>query len=187
LTHRNLNPGNVYLDNGGRAKVGGYMCFKAARAPGCIYSMGRCDTGSWSVVAPEVEAGYEVTPKSDIYAFGCCMFYWCTGRLPNVVRFGVEGCVREVSLHFGPRVRGAIRMCLQPNPEVRADAEELWKYLSVNEGLKMKKGRALAKLRKIVGTKKGVDHGSKSAFGRLVDDVGKVENKFLLKALQLKK
>jgi len=186
LTHRNLNPGNVYLDSGGRAKVGGYMCFKAARAPGCIYSMGRCDTGSWSVVSPEVEAGYEVGPKADIFAFGCCMFYWCTGKLPNVAKFGVEATVREVSLHFGERVRGAIRMALQPNPDVRADSEELWKYLSVQDMVKQKRGRALAKLRRVVGAKKGIDHGDKSVFGRLVDQVTKTENKFLLAASKSK-
>ena len=66
IVHRNLNPGNVDLDGGGRAKVGGFMCLKESRGPGCVFGFGRCDVGSSMNIVPEVDDGYEVTPACDI-------------------------------------------------------------------------------------------------------------------------
>lgn len=184
IVHRNINPGNIYLDSGGRAKLGSYMCQKAARAPGCLFSFGRSDVGSWQMAAPEVENEYGVTPASDIFALGCCIYYFCCGATPNVGLYGVDGVVRQISLHFGNRVRGAVRMCLQPHPEVRADAEEVWKYLSVHEAMAQKKNRALAKLRGKIRAKAGIDHGKgRTAFSNLISQTKTVENQFKLAAL----
>ena len=171
IVHRNLNPGNIYLDGSGKAKLGGFMCMKASRGPGCGFSYGRCDVGSPMIIAPEVDDGYEVTTKCDIWAFGCCMYYMCTGVLPDLRMMGVEAALKNVSLHFGERVRGAIRMALQVHPQVRSSAEEIWMYLSVLDVVKKKKKRALDRLRKIVGAKEGVDHGAKSKFGGLMDSI----------------
>ena len=72
-THRNLNPGNVYLDAKRQAIVGSYQCLKCARGPGCKTSLGRADCGSHIVMSPELEDGGVVTTKADIWAFGCCL------------------------------------------------------------------------------------------------------------------
>ena len=125
VVHRILNPGNVYLGGGGKAKFGRFKCLKESCGPGCGFSFGRCDVGSPMIIAPEVGAGYDVTPARDIWAFGCCMYYWCTGTLPDLRQLGVEKALKNVSLHFGARVRGAIRMALQTYPQVRSTADEI--------------------------------------------------------------
>ena len=64
IVHRNRNPGDVYLDRGGKAKVGGLVCLKESRGPGFGLSFRRCDVGSPIIIAPEVDDGYEVTPAT---------------------------------------------------------------------------------------------------------------------------
>ncbi|GMH56135.1 hypothetical protein TL16_g02065 [Triparma laevis f. inornata] len=184
ITHRNLNPGNVYLDANGKAKVGGFMCFKTGRNPGCGFSYGRSDVGTPQVIAPEVDDGFEVSTKADIWAFGCCIYYWCTGTLPDLRQMGIDRALKNISLHFGNRVRGALRMCLQVHPEVRSNAEEIWMYLCVVDKMKEKKGRAMGRLRKMLTTNKKIDHGSHSKFGSMVDLAG--QNKLKLKLLAMK-
>ena len=125
VVHRILNPGNVYLGGGGKAKFGRFKFLKESCGPGCGFSFGRCDVGSPMIIASEVGAGYDVTPARDIWAFGCCMYYWCTGTLPDLRQLGVEKALKNVSLHFGARVRGAIRMALQTYPQVRSTADEI--------------------------------------------------------------
>ena len=41
--------------------------------------------------------------------------------------------VRRVPRRFGPKIRSAIRMCLQHHPQKRASAADLWKLLSTSE------------------------------------------------------
>ena len=184
ICHRNLNPGNVYLDTSGKAKIGGFATFKFPRGPGCGFSYGRCDVGTPAIIAPEVDDGYEVTTKADMWAFGCCMYYWCTGTLPDLRFIGVEKALRSVSLHFGKRVRGAIRMCLQVHPDVRSNAEDVWMYLSVVDAMQKKKTLAMKRLRGIVGAKSDVSHGNKSRISQVVDMAN--NNKLKLKMLKEK-
>ena len=80
LIHQNINPGNIYLDSRGNAKIGGYMSCKVSRSPGCKLSYGRSDRGSHMCTAPEVQNGLEVTHKADVWDFGCCLFFWVTGE-----------------------------------------------------------------------------------------------------------
>ena len=136
------------------------------------------------VIAPEVDDGFEVTTKADIWAFGCCIYYWCTGTLPDLRAIGAEKAVRNVSLHFGKRVRGTLRMCLQVHPDVRSSAEEIWMYLCVVDKMHEKKGRAMGRLRKMISVDKTIDHGSHSKFGAMVDLAG--QNKLKLKLLAMK-
>jgi serine/threonine protein kinase len=184
ICHRNLNPGNVYLDKAGKAKIGGFMCLKAARGPGCTFSHGRCDTGSPMCIAPEVDDGYEVTIKADVWALGCCMYYWTTGTLPDLRRIGVDTALRSVSLHFGERVRGAIRMALQIHPEIRSNAEDIWAYLSVfKSSVGTKRLNALNKLRGKIAVKPGINHGAKSGIAAVISQASQTNNKFKLKLL----
>ena len=136
VTHRNLNPRNVHLDAKGRAVITGYMILKTPRAPGDPYSLGRADCGTASVIAPEVEDGHPVTPASDVWAFGCCLFAWTSAQpeLPQGVMrdLPMDRVLRQVPKRFGAKVRSAIRMCLQHHPDHRASADELWRMLSTS-------------------------------------------------------
>ena len=97
---------------------------------------------------------------------------------------GAEKAVRNVSLHFGSRVRGALRMCLQVHPEVRSNAEDIWMFLSVVDKMHEKKDRAMGRLRKMISVDKTVDHGTHSKFGSVVDLAS--QNKLKLKLLAMK-
>lgn len=129
-THRNLNPGNVYLDERRRAVVGGFQCLKSPRAPGCPTSFGRADCGSAAVIAPEVEDGGRVSPKADVWALGCCVFRWITGELPPMRHLPIDAALRRVPHGYGEKLKRVLRMALEPHPRARASAEDIWVLLS---------------------------------------------------------
>jgi len=140
LTHRNLNPGNVHLDARGRAVLTGFQVLSNPRAPGDPYSLGRADCGTPAILAPEVDDGFPVSPAADVWALGCCLLAWTTGRgvvkgapsLHAVRDAPTEALLRAVPRRFGARVRSALRMCLQHHPAKRATAADLWKLLATS-------------------------------------------------------
>ena len=129
-THRNLNPGNVYLDAKRQAIVGSYQCLKCARGPGCPTSLGRADCGSHVVMSPELEDGGVVTAKADIWAFGCCLYRWICGELPPLRGIPMSRVMQRVPHAYSDKIRQALRMSLEPNPNARATAEDLFTLLS---------------------------------------------------------
>ncbi|CAM9573970.1 unnamed protein product [Chrysoparadoxa australica] len=126
--HRNINEGNIYLDEKGRAKVGSYQCLKCSSPPGAKDM--RTDYGAHSVHPPEYEQVGKIGPAGDMWALGCCLFKWMTGH--SYARYSsLQVALQQVPLRYGPKVQEALRMCLQPDPQVRATAMELWKFMSI--------------------------------------------------------
>ena len=132
-THRNLNPGNVYLDNKRRAVVGSYQCLKSSRGPGCPSSLGRADCGSAEVMAPEIEDGGVVTDKADIWAFGCCLYRWITGELPPMHSVPISRLLQRIPHAYGEKLRRTLRMALEPQVRARASADDVWEILSTSK------------------------------------------------------
>ena len=128
-THRNLNPGNIYLDERRRAVVGGFQCIKTARAPGCPTSLGRADCGSACVIAPEVEDGGVAGTSADIWAFGCCLYRWITGELPRMRTLPIARALQRVPHAYSEKIRRVLRMALEPRPQSRATADDIWAVL----------------------------------------------------------
>jgi serine/threonine protein kinase len=111
---------------------------KNPRAPGDLYSLGRADCGTYSVVAPEVDNGHPVTPAADVWALGCCLLAWLCGdgdgtaTLARVKEAQLEELLRKVPRRFGAKLRSALRMALQHHPQRRASAADIWKLLSTS-------------------------------------------------------
>ena len=111
---------------------------KNPRAPGDPYSLGRADCGSPAVLAPEVDKGWPAGPPADVWALGCCLLAWATGDvdgggvLAGVKDRSLDDLLRRVPRRFGPKVRGALRMCLQHHPGKRATAADVWKLLATS-------------------------------------------------------
>ncbi|MHB8574033.1 MAG: serine/threonine-protein kinase, partial [Dehalococcoidia bacterium] len=82
VIHRDLKPGNVWLAEDGTPKLGDFglaMALGDAR----ITRAGMM-VGTALYMAPEQATGGEVTPKSDLYSFGCLLYELVTGRPPFV-------------------------------------------------------------------------------------------------------
>ena len=78
IIHRDIKPGNILLDDEGRALVADFGIAKVADQPG-LTSTGFL-VGTPAYMSPEQCAGSEITTASDQYSFGRCSLRDAYGR-----------------------------------------------------------------------------------------------------------
>jgi serine/threonine protein kinase len=109
ILHRDVKPSNILIDEGGTAA----LCdFGLARM---VDSTRVTDTGvllgTPHYLAPELVAGGDATPHSDLYAFGCVLYELVTGKPPYA------DAVRPAEIGFAHLV--------EPVPDVRDHRADL--------------------------------------------------------------
>ena len=83
IVHRDLKPGNVLLDGHGNAYLSDFGIARLAEREGLeIGAPGGEPPGTRPYMAPEVRAGADATPASDIFALGVMAFEMLAGRRP---------------------------------------------------------------------------------------------------------
>ena len=83
VIHRDFKSGNVMLVRGANrtsAVVTDFGLARGIRDGGSLTGSGQ--VGTWDYMAPEQIIGGEITPSTDIYAFGVVMYEMVTGQLP---------------------------------------------------------------------------------------------------------
>ena len=88
LIHRDVKPGNILLDDGGRAYITDFGLMKDREAS--VLTRPGQALGSMDYMAPEQIRGEEVTARSDVYALGCVMIECLTGKPPFADRQGMR-------------------------------------------------------------------------------------------------
>lgn len=88
MVHRDLKPGNILLDEEGRAYVADFGLVKE-RDASVLTRPGQA-LGSLDYMAPEQIRAVEVTPATDVYALGCVLCEAISGSPPFADRAGVR-------------------------------------------------------------------------------------------------
>ena len=80
-----------------------------------------------------------ISDRSDVYAFGVCVYYWATCGL-QILPLTMGGQVdmisvrRNMPLKWKPWLISLLQMCLQTKPEMRASAKDIHLFLSSRFG-----------------------------------------------------
>ena len=126
VIHRDLRPGNTMLDRSGLVKVGD---FGLARLMGEeLFRRKMTETnlamGTMDYVAPEqLETGYPVDHRADIYSLGMMIYKLLTRVLPR----GSFVVPSKLVPNLDPRIDDLVIRCLQRNPANRfQQVTELW-------------------------------------------------------------
>ena len=114
IIHRDIKPHNIMVQPDGNAKV---MDFGIARANGSSVTQTGSVLGTAYYVSPEQAQGKELTPATDIYSLGVCLYEAVTGKLP----FDGADAVTVALKHVNQRPMPPSRI----NPEINPDLESI--------------------------------------------------------------
>lgn len=79
IVHRDIKPGNILIDNDGNP----YICdFGVARVETSTLTQSGTAVGTPSYMSPEQVKGKKVDKRSDIFALGCILYEFLTGKRP---------------------------------------------------------------------------------------------------------
>ena len=124
------------LQNKINSRIGEYLFLHNPRQSGCSRSEGRADWGCKSTAPPEASLQNskgitKITNKSDVYAFGSCVFYWATKGLIYSDSIDVK---KTLPLKWGAWLHSLLNMCLNKKCELRASAQDIQLYLQSRFG-----------------------------------------------------
>ncbi|MCP4855910.1 MAG: serine/threonine protein kinase [Fuerstiella sp.] len=81
IIHRDLKPANLFLSKKGRLKLGDFGIARDTEAT-ALTATGKT-VGTYAYMAPEqIQAGYPITGKTDLYALGCLLYEVIVGETP---------------------------------------------------------------------------------------------------------
>jgi hypothetical protein len=110
LLHRDLKPGNVMRESGGRIVLMDFGAGRDLRRP--IWPSDRAAAGTPVCMAPEVLVGQPATQASDIYSLASLLFFLVSGEYP------VEGrTLSDIVLAHGMGRRRLLADCRPDLPE----------------------------------------------------------------------
>jgi serine/threonine protein kinase len=137
VLHRNLHPGFCVVieqSDGSLGCVVEDMWFlHNPRPPGCTYSCARADWGAAEFAPPEVAEG-SVSDRSDVFAFGLCVYSWATVGTKSMrvspANRDVAAMLRSLPSRWGPWVVDLLNACLQRQPQSRPSTAELVRLIT---------------------------------------------------------
>jgi hypothetical protein len=138
VIHRDIKPGNLFLCKAGPTKVTDFGIAKAMT--GTKLSSSGVLVGTFAYMAPELWLGEPAAFSNDIWAAGCALYEFLSGRLPRdcatVGEFAAAAVRREPipDLRSVARVPdwlgGAVMAMLDPDPRSRPTAAQSVQLLS---------------------------------------------------------
>jgi len=127
ILHRDVTPGNVLIDSGGRAVLTDFGIARTQDSPTLTTS--GVVVGSPSYIAPERASGEPGGPESDLWSLGATLYAMVEGRPPYDRAGALPTLLAVVHEHPDPPARAGplwpvIRSLLDHMPSRRPDAAE---------------------------------------------------------------
>lgn len=123
FVHRDVKPGNVFLDEHGQPVLGD-MGLARGEGHATLTGQGKA-VGTFAFMAPEVLRGERATPAADVFALGLTLLAISGGRKPVVSAQGVIFPRGDLAKTLDPGLEALVRTMLAPNARLRPPAEEV--------------------------------------------------------------
>jgi serine/threonine-protein kinase len=143
IIHRDLKPANIKLTPDGKVKVLDFGLAKAMEAAPESPALSNSPTlsmaatqagmilGTAAYMSPEQAKGLQADARSDVFSFGCVLYELLTGRqafqFDTTTEILAAILMREpdmsaLPVNLNPRLKDALRRCLEKNPKRRWQA-----------------------------------------------------------------
>ena len=144
IIHRDLKPANVKIIEDGRVKILDFgiakeIGGKVSNKDSTVTQLGKI-IGTPAYMSPEQARGQPADKRSDIWAFGCCLYESLTGKSAFEAETDSDALAKVLErepdwsvlpLKTPPRIRNLLWRCLQKNPRRRLrDIGEAWFEIS---------------------------------------------------------
>ncbi len=127
VVHRDLKPGNVLVDDAGRAAISDFGVARSLAGAGM--TLPGAVIGTLDYLSPEQARGEEVDGRADLYSLGILLYEMLTGRLPfaggseaEMLAQRLTGSTRDLSttgVSVPPPLAAIVRKLLQRDREKR--------------------------------------------------------------------
>jgi len=136
VVHRDLKPGNVLVDESGRAAISDFGVARSLAGSGL--TLPGAVIGTLDYLSPEQARGEEVDGRADLYALGILLYEMLTGELPfaggseaEVLAQRLSGTTRDLrtlgaakGVKVTPQLAAVVRRLLQRDPARRYQTAE---------------------------------------------------------------
>ncbi|URN93934.1 MAG: serine/threonine protein kinase [Candidatus Pristimantibacillus lignocellulolyticus] len=119
IIHRDIKPSNVMVCRNGQIKLIDFGISKLHRSKSSHHTMA---FGTPGFAAPEQMKGLPTDEQSDLYSYGCILYFLCTGGKQIANQYDlqqIEYTIKREMSHIPKAVRHLILQCLQPDPQYR--------------------------------------------------------------------
>ncbi|MCR8656843.1 serine/threonine protein kinase [Paenibacillus endoradicis] len=119
IIHRDIKPSNVMVSSIGQIKLIDFGISKLHRSGSFHQTMA---FGTPGFAAPEQMKGLPTDERSDLYSYGCILYYLCTGGKQIANQYDlqqIEYTIKREMSHIPKAIRHLVLQCLQPNPQYR--------------------------------------------------------------------
>lgn len=134
ILHRDVKPGNIFLDLFGNVKVGDFGLAKELKEK----KMAHTFVGTPYYIAPEIVLEQAYDEKCDVWSLGCVIYELASLKPPflakNIVSLGksiIKGSFPRIPAHYSAALQEVIQLFLTNNTSHRLTIKDLLQHSAV--------------------------------------------------------